>query len=180
MANPAREVEMFVNMRNTTIEPLLDSSVSDLALNVLVAYEDVAAGKRAKGTCDSLVKNLGQDWKVKTHVVSFKMLEVPEWLCSAASDAARADIIVVSCQGNTLPRCVEDWVALWVTRSPRAIALVALFASPPDSFGQQSASLDYLESVGRLSGIPFFSRVAGIRDAAPFQFALRAVEETAL
>src|SRR5579872_5041861 len=99
-------------MRYHTDASVANSSVSDtdLTLNVFVAYEDIAAGKRAKETCDALAGNLGAGWKVETQIVSFKMLNVAEWLEAAVNDAAKADVLVVSCQRPILARCVKDWI----------------------------------------------------------------------
>ena len=167
-------------MRYTNIASLLDLSVPDvdLTLKVFVAYEDIAAGKRAKETCDALAGNLGRDWKIKNQIVSFKMMNVPEWLCAAAVEAALADVIIVACSGNKLPRSAKDWVELWMCRDTRAMSLVALFECPTEDATKIRPAKEYLATAAKLAGMQFFSRLgAATESRMPWSFSRRGLSE---
>jgi hypothetical protein len=49
--------------------------MSEWMLNVLVVYEDIRTGKRAKETCDALARNLGQNWSLKIDLWSFTEMQ---------------------------------------------------------------------------------------------------------
>ena len=99
-------------------------------LNVLIAYEDFEAGKRAKETYDFLVANVAHDYQFSNQMWKFEVLSIPKLGEIAAQDAALADIVIISCQGHDLPAETKAWLELWLGQRIRAIALVALFAQP--------------------------------------------------
>src|SRR5258706_2480146 len=72
-------------------------------LNVVIAYEDFEAGKRAKETYDFLVANVAHDYQCSNQMWKFEILSIPKLSELAAKDAALADIVIIACQGHDLP-----------------------------------------------------------------------------
>ena len=68
--------------------------------SVVIVYEDFQTGKQAKRACDFLVANLSHEWQVTSQMWKFDVLSIPELGDIAATDAALANLIIVSCRGR--------------------------------------------------------------------------------
>src|SRR5437867_3612515 len=85
--------------------------------NVVVAYEDFVAGKRAKDTCDTIIRDLGPNYTFHFDLWKFDVLQVPQLREIAANDALDAHMIIIAAQGkDELPQALKDWIQNW---SPR-------------------------------------------------------------
>ena len=140
-----------------------DSRASDSefapAISVVVAYEDLEAGKYARGVCASLERNLGEKNCFLSELWKFDLLAVPGFREIAAHDAALADIIFISCHGSAdMPAEVKAWVELWLGRQAAACALVALFDRSAESARRLGAIQDYLATVAKRGGMEFFAQ----------------------
>ena len=122
--------------------------------NVVIAYEDLESGKRAKKIYDYLVENLGHDCQFTNQMWKFEVLGIPKLREMAARDAMTADIVVISCHGSELPPDFRAWVELWVAEPNHPIALVALF----DYEGQHHEARSYLADVARCGQMEFFAQ----------------------
>jgi len=123
--------------------------------NVVMIYEDFECGKRAMRIYDYLVANLGSEFTFDHQMWKFDVLKLPKLREMAVSDAAAADIILVSTrQGEELPTPVKTWVDSWLPMGCEAIALVALFDGEPERAG---GAFQYLSAVACKAGIQFFA-----------------------
>jgi hypothetical protein len=147
-------------MQKTPNIAFIDSSVRDieLSLNVFIAYEDLSAGKRAKETCDLMSANLGADWQIETQLVSFKALSIPKLRRIAAIEAAKADIVVISCNDSRLPFGLTDWLESLLRGDHRAMAMVALFSCQRPISGQAINAEISLADTASEGRVQFFSR----------------------
>jgi len=150
-------------MQNSIIQPQSPLGPSDLeakpTFNVVITYEDFAAGKHAKQTYDVLIRNLDQECKFSHQMWNFDVLSNPKLREMAAADAAHADIIMVSFDGaNRLPGCVKAWIEQWLDQKTNAIALVALFAGSGEENEQSRGTREYLADVARRAGMEFFAQ----------------------
>jgi hypothetical protein len=148
-------------MRHTLIYP--PPGPSDLGFNpnfnVVIAYEDFETGKHAKKICDFLTENLGPDCHVNNQMWKFDVLGLPKLREMAAKDAAAADIIIISCRGESdLPEPLKAWIELWLAEKGGALALVALFDRPQDHLFQSRVVRDYLAGVARRGHMAFFAQ----------------------
>jgi hypothetical protein len=126
--------------------------------SVVLAFEDFNTGKRAKRAYDFLAANLTHDWQVTNQMWKFEMLSIPELREIAAKDAAMANLIIVSSRGDReLPVDVKDWVEMWLGYRGDAVALVALFDSPPEQAEHAQATQTYLERVAKRGQMEFFT-----------------------
>ena len=128
------------------------------AFSVVIAYEDFETGKHAKRTYDFLVENLGHDCTFVNQMWKFDVLSIPKLREIAIEDAARADIILISCRGSDLPTHVKVWMEAWLEHKPHPLALVALFGCPREGMHQVSATRDFLAEVAKRGGMEFFAQ----------------------
>ena len=135
------------------------------AFSVVIAYEDFETGKLAKRTYDLLVENVGHDCTFVNQMWKFDVLSIPKLREIAIEDAARANIILVSCRGTDLPRHVKAWIEAWLNQARHPRALVALFSRPREGMSQISATRDFLADMARRAGMEFFAQSDDQREA---------------
>jgi hypothetical protein len=138
----------------------LDSSVPqiDLSVGVFIVYEDIAAGKRAKETCDILAENLGVDWKLRTQVANLKSFKIPRLRRVAAVEASKANIIVISSHDGPMCPGVKQWIRMVVSRGTGPMALVSLFSCPRREARFATEQEAFLADMAKRAGMQFFSR----------------------
>jgi len=128
------------------------------AFNILIAYENFAAGKNAKQTYDLLAAELNPDCRCSNQMWKFDVLNIPKLREMAAQDARVADIIIISCSGDDLPQSVKDWIEDWIPQAHNALALVALFDSSGPGAGDSWAVRTFLMEMARRNGLEFFAQ----------------------
>ncbi|HUD82467.1 MAG TPA: hypothetical protein VMQ67_03150 [Candidatus Saccharimonadales bacterium] len=165
-------------MQDTANTLFLDSPVpeGDLAMGVFIAYEDIAAGKRAKETCNVLAESVGVNWIFDTQVASFTALRIPRLRYFAAEEAAKANILFISCHDGKLPLGVNEWLQLCLARCGGPMALVALFSCPRLGATHAIAAETYLAAMAKQARMQFFSGF----DSAPGQSQRRGPSASAL
>src|SRR4051794_10180347 len=127
--------------------------------NVVIAYEDFAAGKHAKETYDYLVHHLGREFEFENQMWKFDVLGNPKMKEMAVKDAATADLIIISTHGvGDLPREVKSWIDHWVEHKGSAMALVTLVDRPPGENGEVPPIRTYLQRVARKAKMDFFAQ----------------------
>lgn len=130
------------------------------SFNVVIVYEDFAAGKHAKETFDYLVHQLGNDYEFTNQMWKFDVLGNSKMQEMAVKDALMADLIIISTHGiGDLPVEVKSWVDQWGAKKLNAMALVALVDRPPGEDASSSAAVrSYLQNIARRAGIGFFAQ----------------------
>jgi hypothetical protein len=162
-------------MQRTLNYPTLSATELDGApiFNVVIAYEDFETGKAAKETYDFLAEKLGHDCQFNNQMWKFDVLSIPNLREMAVRDAAAAEIVMISCHGNSeFPKEVKSWLERWLAAQTRAIALVGLFDARCGDPGQARSNRAYLADAARRARVEFF--------AQPGQPLLPALNETPL
>lgn len=128
--------------------------------NVVIVYEDFAAGKHAKETYDYLVHQLGRDFDFTNQMWKFDVLGNCKMNELAVKDAVMADLIIVSTHGtDELPAEVKAWLEHWVTLKSNAMALVYLVDHPNIQESPESAATrSYLQDAAKRAAIGFFAQ----------------------
>ena len=143
----------------TTLFPFSKSSTElDITstIQVVIAFEDLAAGKRGKQVYDYLTHRL-TDFEFDHEVWKFSALECPRLLESAARQAAAADIVMLALHGNNeLPSVVKDWIELWVGQNGNPMALVVLFDRECEDAPEMKRTRSYLEQVAARGKMDLF------------------------
>jgi len=127
-------------------------------VNVLVAYEDFAAGSRAMAMLKRVDSQSGQPGQLVHMMWRFDVLADESFFELAVSEALAADIIVIATrEGKSLPRRIRDWIARWLLlKKRRPLALVATLDYQPVQASSQGCVLPYLAKLARYGKLQFF------------------------
>ena len=130
-------------------------------LGVLIVYDSVRSGKRAKELCDRLAQPLAPDGKLNFSVWSMSALQLPALAQAAAREAEHAALLMVAVKGDkTLPPQVRNCL-YWRARGVRAAdgALVAQLHGIPKVNEELCPAYGCLRQIAHYNGIRFFSEV---------------------
>lgn len=126
---------------------------------VVIAYQDLEAGKNARRTYDYMAHQLGYDCQFTNEMWNFDVLGIPRLREMAARDATNADMIIIACHGDQpLPDSLKSWIELWMTEEVNSIALVALFDSAHLSSPGAGKIREYLAEVAHRANMEFFAQ----------------------
>jgi len=130
--------------------------------DLVVAYADRATRARALQLYDHLAGQLLDDYDFKCAWWKFDHLGDPALREHAVDDAADANMIVLSVQGQKdLPALGKAWIEDWLPRRDnRKSALVALVAADEPEAANQGL-ISYLQSVARVARMDFFTHAFG-------------------
>ncbi|HKQ40038.1 MAG TPA: hypothetical protein VJ063_18325 [Verrucomicrobiae bacterium] len=127
-------------------------------INVVIAFEDAAAGKHADAFYEHLSRKLSGDFEFTRYQWSFALLEDEAVRDVAAHDATMADIVIIATHGDTeLPEHVDAWFQAWVGRNAGPMALVALFDRPADCHETREDVRSALARLAQMGGMDFFA-----------------------
>jgi len=132
------------------------------SLDVVIVYDSVRSGKRAKELCDRLGQQLAPDCKLNLSVWSLSALQfLPTMARAAASDAEHAALLIVAVHGDkTLPRPVKSFLHR-CARGIRAAdgALVAQLHGILKMNEELCPAYACLREIAHHAGVRFFSEV---------------------
>ena len=129
---------------------------------MVIAYEDLVTGQRAIKVYQRLKQHSMAGCRCQHSLWKFKDLDVPASCEAAAEDMPGADVALISTHGFIhLPPEVENWIELWMEKSPGPGALAAVLDRR--ATGWRSPVRDYLQEVARSLEIPFF--LSGVENA---------------
>jgi hypothetical protein len=128
-------------------------------INVVIVFEDAAAGKHAQHFYDHLKDRLGAEFELTRYQWSFNLLEDPHVRDAAAQDATMADIVIIVTHGTSeLPEHVDRWLQGWGGRNAGPVALVALFDQPAASSEMREEVRASLARIAQNGGMDFFAQ----------------------
>lgn len=120
-------------MSTTTSTGLAEEFASETTttFNVVVAYDDVAMGVRAKHVLDFVTQTLGPDCHPVVNIWKFNMLNLPELADSAVLKAIVAHMIILAlCEDNGIPPTTKTWIETWLPRRASATGALILLLNP--------------------------------------------------
>jgi hypothetical protein len=122
---------------------------------VSAACEDSPTSTRADEFCRGLSRELAPKCTLAKEIWLFNQLGVPQLRAIAASEAALAQLIIISVHhAESLPDGVRSWIDLWLgQRNNHNIVLLALF--DPVYQGVSGTMKAYLAGVAKKGGIEF-------------------------
>ena len=144
------------------------------ALNVVIAFDDLRAGRKAKELCDRLALRLSPDCALHIGLWSLSVLQIPQVLQAAAKQAARAALVVIAVDGQTdLTLSAKTWVTMFSTgRTSADGALAVLFHGASRLRENLAPSCAFLRRAARTAGRTFFSQVIETDDDLTYSFEL--------
>ena len=136
-----------------------------LRLRVLLAYEDVGTGLRAKQALDRLMAGFTGSVDVALAVAKFELMRDPAVREQAVADAAQAEIIVLSAHGpGELPASVKLWLKQWVELGcDHARAMVVSLDAEAQASGDAHPTFAYVRALSahrNIQVIPHFGPAA--------------------
>jgi len=128
---------------------------------VVVAYEDYAAGRRANETCSFLLSQLGDEFELRCGMWKFEILRNAKLAEIAAAEALEADVFIVAAHGSSpLPIEVTSWIDHWLPlRDERTTALIALIDGNPNLMGGTPPAYSYLEEIAAKAKMDFLPQL---------------------
>lgn len=128
-------------------------------LRVVIAYDAIAAGKRAMRVITRLGGELGESVEFQPLPWSFELLADTDWAKVAADDAVKADILIIATStAHPLPSAVEHWAEATIHRKQGTwAAVVALFGTEGDLNRDGAAQLEAIRTAARRAGLDFFA-----------------------
>jgi hypothetical protein len=129
---------------------------------VVVAYDDLAAGKEAMELVSWLSFEHG-DLRFEARPWRFDVLDDPRLGQTAAADGERADVLILSASD---PFNLPESVQLWLTQSlahkqGSSAAIVALFGTKDYHDLADSPRIRFVQSAAKAAGLDFFAPFAG-------------------
>jgi hypothetical protein len=154
---------LIFNVMQTSISQVRNDPKQDLeskpAFNVVIAYEDFAAGIHAKETYDYLAGQLGREYQFNNQMWKFDILGNTKMREMAVADAEVADLIIISTHGTgELPAPAKSWIDEWAKHKGHAMALVNLVDQPSGEAVEPAPLKSYLQDVATKAKIDFFSQ----------------------
>jgi hypothetical protein len=127
--------------------------------NVVIIYEDIAAGKRAKHFYNRVIRELADECDFSLELWNFQVLAISGVANSAAQTATKADFGILSMHGKAqLSAETRDWIERWSGLiSDNRSALVAMLDQPGMRRGTAATTLDYLRKVADRKGISVYT-----------------------
>src|SRR5271163_4291820 len=130
------------------------------SLNVLVVYDSVCSGKRAKELCDRL-ESLSREYKCNPSFWNLSVLRIAPLAQAAAIAATRAALVIVSVNGNAaMSPFIKNWISRYA-RETRVLggALVAHLHGIARVKQELSPAYGCLKQIAQDAGVAFFSGV---------------------
>jgi hypothetical protein len=125
--------------------------------NVVIMYEDLGSGKRAKKGFDYVAEELGNDLEFRHSMWRLDVLQDPKLNALAAPALAEADLLIISLRGKgQLPAKIRALIDERLAQTSHDCALVALF----EGAGSATRSSVYacLATLARQHGLDFFEQ----------------------
>ena len=144
------------------------SSAVNWQLQVVIAYDEILAGKHALRAMASFGRGRAEDVAFHLATWSFSRLANEGWAEAAAGDAVRADILIIATSSaNPLPTAVRQWTESAIRRKQGSAAtVVALFGPEENPDGSGSSRLEAIRSMAHGAGLDFFAPTARHQHAA--------------
>jgi hypothetical protein len=139
---------------------------SATGLNVLVAYDNLVSGIRAKDLCERLAQHFKPTCQLTLSFWSLSALRLPQLAAAAADEAVQTDLLIVAVDGDaTLPPPIQSWIRRSTRRlRSHAGALVAQFHGILRMNQETSPAYECLKHIADDSGVDFFSEVVNPAD----------------
>lgn len=144
-----------------------ETQKSAIEVGVLILYDNVCAGKRAKELCDRLQLRLGSEYELNLSLWNLAALKIPALAQAAAEMAARSGWLLLAMSGGeSLPPFVRSWVSQYARQA--RVADGVIFAQLHGILQMErdiAPAYDDLKRIAHETGVKFFSEVVEPADS---------------
>jgi hypothetical protein len=131
-----------------------ESKQAKMAVSII--YEDFVTGMRAKEWLDRLGRQVNQEVEFEMELWRFDLLPEPSFREDAATNAASADMIILSAhRSDDLPASVRAWMNRWLSLKDDHSTAFVLLLDETGSSGNSPLLAD-LRSVAQKAGLALF------------------------
>jgi CheY-like chemotaxis protein len=132
---------------------------TDAGWHVVIAYDDVPAGRRTMHILDHVGRAAGGTLKLCPLLWRFDILEDPGWRAEATIDTQRANLLIISTSSKRdLPAAVQKWVRSCLSQKQgHAAVVVALLGPADDTDAPDSPRVQFLRNAAEAAGLAFFA-----------------------
>src|SRR6266446_7013951 len=158
----------------------MNSETHTSSFEVLIVYDSVRSGKRAKELCDRLGQQLALDCELNLSVWSLCALQLPTLARAVAHEAERATLLIVALNGDqTLPQSIKNCLH-WCARGIHATdgALVVQIHGILKMNKELCQAYGCLREIAHYAGVLFFSEVVELPEDE-VDYSLEAIHERA-
>jgi hypothetical protein len=129
------------------------------SLNVMVAYDNVCSGIKAKYLCDRLTQRLPPRFELKLSLWSHSTLQIPQLARAAEDEATQTDLLIVAVSDD---KALQPMVKSWISRCarklrPHAGALALQLNGILKMNHELSPAFECLKHISDDSGVDLFS-----------------------
>ena len=123
--------------------------------NVVIAYDDFAAGKYAVDTYSRLIPDSRDDLDVRMNMWTFGLLRNSRVYATAVEETAKAHLIVIATACDDLAPAVRKWIESWVLRKGGQHATLVAILSLNDAVDRCPPVETYLRAAATSGGMEF-------------------------
>lgn len=148
-----------MNSSNCSFEGRESPEAEVLAVDVLLIYEDLSTGLRARRAFEEAVQRIEMPADFKVDLWRFDLLWESALREAALKQAAKAGVLVISAHGRTeLPATVQVWLSQWLERKDdQPCALVLSLDQEIEGTPSAKRILDFLQARAREVGVEVFA-----------------------
>jgi hypothetical protein len=139
-----------------------------IEVEVLVIYDNVEAGKKAKGLFDRLQRFLGSEYNLFLRLWNMAALQAPSLAQVALQTVEWPGVLVIAVDGNKpLPQFFKRWLGQCARRPHPAVGAIAvhIYGVPQAKHALSHPCMD-LRQIAREAGMAFLSEGTQLADDA--------------
>jgi len=139
---------------------------TNYALNVLIVYDNLAAGQRGMRMCCDLACQQDGDLEFRPRLWRLDLVSDPVCGGFAIADAVNADLLIISTSGQSgLSQAAQRWLRFCLARKRGTGAvIVALLGTDENVHGADFLNIQFLQSAVKEAGLDFFAPLANRKE----------------
>lgn len=130
----------------------------DQRLQVVLVYEDLSTGLRAKQILAALISQFPFEIDFDLELLRIQLLKDLTLFEQAVHRAAKADIVFFSAHGSSeLPATLTLWFQRWLAAKGKRTSALAVSLDPAGvNSATRARTLEFLQALARLAGVEVF------------------------
>jgi hypothetical protein len=154
-----------MGMENKNVSPVIGRLGLEARpeFNVVLAYDEIAGGMRAKECFDDLARLHGELFNFNCQLWNFEVIRKPELFEAAAQDAARAKMMVIATRrSEAISGQAKRWIESWVcSKEAGCDAILVLLSGKAAAAGCGPGMVTSLQKMAERRGVAFLCKEVG-------------------
>jgi hypothetical protein len=144
---------------STRLEPAFYNHEQEHEINVIILYDDLAAGRWAGEVFSSVGESQSGDLHFHLQPWRLDFLSDPDWTNVATAEAAGTQLLVLSMShSSSLTSTIENWLRAWLhDKHGTDAALVVLADDAEEEYSDGASHIAFLKDAATKAGVNFFS-----------------------